>query len=155
VEPPKLEESDYVADVATTLPDYHHKTADEYGQTERARVHVHGFVAPHHLGHEATHLRARRRRRLQASLRPRRVADTPPPPCGRVPAEPVLVDIRAEGPAVLYEFDGNVADGVGFEKLEPRVVTLILAAAASISRGRSNKIKLWFLCHDPKSADAT
>ena len=37
---------------------------------------------------------------------------------------PVPVDIQAEGPSVLYEFDGYVADD-SFMQLEPRVISLI------------------------------
>jgi len=44
VEPSKVENSYYVADVATTLADYQHKTADQYGEMARARLHVYGFV---------------------------------------------------------------------------------------------------------------
>jgi hypothetical protein len=44
VEPSKVEDSYYVADVATILADYQHKTTDQYGEMERACLHVHGFV---------------------------------------------------------------------------------------------------------------
>ena len=39
-------------------------------------------------------------------------------------AGPVPVDIQAEGPWGLYEFDGHV-DDASFLKLEPRVITLV------------------------------
>ncbi|KAL8626149.1 hypothetical protein Q9189_008168 [Teloschistes chrysophthalmus] len=44
VEPSKLEESYYVADVATIVADYEHKSADQYGELRRASLHVYGFV---------------------------------------------------------------------------------------------------------------
>jgi hypothetical protein len=44
VEPSKLEESYYIADVATILADYEHKTTDQYGEIARASLHVYGFV---------------------------------------------------------------------------------------------------------------
>ena len=44
VEPSKLEDSHYIADVATILADYQHKTADQYGEMARACLHVYGFV---------------------------------------------------------------------------------------------------------------
>ncbi|GAP83692.1 putative heterokaryon incompatibility protein [Rosellinia necatrix] len=44
VELSKLEESFYIADVATVLADYQHKTADQYGELTRACLHVYGFV---------------------------------------------------------------------------------------------------------------
>jgi hypothetical protein len=34
----------YVADVATIVADYQHKTADQYGEMARACLHVYGFV---------------------------------------------------------------------------------------------------------------
>jgi len=43
----------------------------------------------------------------------------------RGPTGPVPVDIQAEGPWALYEFDGHVADDASFLKLEPRVITLV------------------------------
>lgn len=44
VEPSKVENSYYVADVATIMADYQHKTADQYGEMARACLHVYGFV---------------------------------------------------------------------------------------------------------------
>ncbi|KAI3333061.1 HET-domain-containing protein [Ustulina deusta] len=44
VEPSTLENSYHVADVTTILADYKHKTADQYGEVERAHLHVYGFV---------------------------------------------------------------------------------------------------------------
>jgi hypothetical protein len=44
VEPSTLEDSYYVADVATILADYEHKTVDQYGEMARACLHVYGFV---------------------------------------------------------------------------------------------------------------
>ncbi|MCJ1479180.1 hypothetical protein MMC13_007864 [Lambiella insularis] len=44
VEPSKMEDSYYIADVATIFADYQHKTADQYGDMARARLHVYGFV---------------------------------------------------------------------------------------------------------------
>jgi hypothetical protein len=44
VEPSKVEESYYVADVVTILADCQHKTSDQYGALARARLHVFGFV---------------------------------------------------------------------------------------------------------------
>lgn len=44
VEPSKVEDSYYIADVATTLVDYQHKTADQYGEMAKAYLHVFGFV---------------------------------------------------------------------------------------------------------------
>ena len=38
---------------------------------------------------------------------------------------PVPVDIQKDGPGVLCEFDGDVAESARFLKLEPQVVTLI------------------------------
>lgn len=43
----------------------------------------------------------------------------------RAPTGPVPVDVPAKGPWTLYEFDGDLADDAGVEKLEPGVVTLI------------------------------
>ena len=44
VEPSKMENSYYVADVATILADYQYKTADQYGEMIRACLHVYGFM---------------------------------------------------------------------------------------------------------------
>ncbi|KAI0459487.1 HET-domain-containing protein [Xylaria acuta] len=44
VEPSKVEDSFYVADVVTILADYKHKTADQYGEVAKARLHVYGYV---------------------------------------------------------------------------------------------------------------
>lgn len=44
VEPSVVDYSHYVADVAGVLADYEHKTADQYGEMERACLHVFGFV---------------------------------------------------------------------------------------------------------------
>lgn len=44
IEPSKVEECFYVADIATILADYQHKTADQYGEIARACLHVYGFV---------------------------------------------------------------------------------------------------------------
>jgi len=44
VEPSNVEDSYYIADVATILADYQHKTADQYGEMARACLHVYGFV---------------------------------------------------------------------------------------------------------------
>ena len=44
VETSKMEDSFYVADVATILVDYQHKTADQYGEMARASLHAYGFV---------------------------------------------------------------------------------------------------------------
>ncbi|MCJ1446912.1 MAG: hypothetical protein MMC23_007420 [Stictis urceolatum] len=44
VEPSKVEDSYYIADVATILFDYQHKTADQYGEMSRACLPVYGFL---------------------------------------------------------------------------------------------------------------
>ena len=44
VEPSNVEDSYYVADVATTAVDYQHRTVDQYGELATARLHVCGFV---------------------------------------------------------------------------------------------------------------
>ncbi|KAI1349571.1 HET-domain-containing protein [Xylaria sp. FL0043] len=44
IEPSKVEDSFYVADVVTTLAEYKHKTTDEYGEVAKARLHMHGYV---------------------------------------------------------------------------------------------------------------
>ncbi|KAL8797818.1 MAG: hypothetical protein Q9195_000170 [Heterodermia aff. obscurata] len=44
VEPSEVEDSYYVADLVTVLADYQHKTADQYGELTRARLHIYGFV---------------------------------------------------------------------------------------------------------------
>lgn len=44
MEPSKVEDAYYVADVATIVADYQHKTADQYGEMARACLHVYGFV---------------------------------------------------------------------------------------------------------------
>lgn len=44
VEPSTVEESHYVADVATILVNYQHRTADQYGEMAKLCLHVYGFV---------------------------------------------------------------------------------------------------------------
>lgn len=44
VEPSKIEDSFYVTDVVTIMAEYKHKTTDQYGEVEKARLHVYGYV---------------------------------------------------------------------------------------------------------------
>ena len=44
VEPSTLEDSHYIADVATIIADYQHKTVDQYGAMARASLHAYGFL---------------------------------------------------------------------------------------------------------------
>ncbi len=44
IEPSTVENSSYVADVITTVADYEHKTADQYGGLVKARLHIVGFM---------------------------------------------------------------------------------------------------------------
>jgi hypothetical protein len=44
IEPSKVEDSYYVADIATIGVDYQHKTNDQYGAVARAHLHVYGYV---------------------------------------------------------------------------------------------------------------
>lgn len=44
VEPSKVAGSHYVLDIATILPDYQHKSADQYGGLTKAHLQVYGFV---------------------------------------------------------------------------------------------------------------
>ncbi len=240
VEPSKVEDSYYVADVATITADYQHKTADQYSEMAKACLHVYGFVRritsvmeeiinepdgdayrglwqldasrkyrhlyvdgqlDHDIGHgphgfqlfgempdwfhgfapveyyclflavsqegprddrvlrglllepagaEGTfqrvgHIffRGRCALKMRYQLRPgetdedgawERLWERVAPywreveidvEMGRAPTGPVPVDVQAKGPWTLYEFDGDLADDAGFEKLEPRVVTLI------------------------------
>jgi hypothetical protein len=235
-----VEDSYYVADVATILADYQHKTADQYGEMARAYLHVYGFVrritsvmkeminepggdayrgaaqldvsrkyrhlyvdgqldrdigyGPHGFqqfgempdwfhgfepveyyclflavsqqgprdnrvlrglllepaGAEGTfrrvgHIffRSRCALKMRYQLRPgetdedgawERLWEHVAPywgevemdvEMGRAPTGTVPVDVQGKGPWTLYEFDGDLADDAGFEKLEPREVTLI------------------------------
>jgi hypothetical protein len=244
VEPSKVEDSFYVADVARIVPDYQHKTADQYGEMAKACLHVYGFVRritsvmevmnndpsvdayrsamqldasrkyrhlyvdgqlDRDIGHgpdgvqlfgempdwfhgfepveyyclflavsqedpgddrvlrglllepagaerEGTfrrvgHIffRGRCALKLRYKLRPgetdededcawERLWERVAPYWGEVemnveidgaPTGPVPVDVQGEGPWTIYDFDGDLADDAGFEKLEPGVVTLI------------------------------
>ena len=240
VEPSKLEDSYYVADVATILAAYQHKTADQYGEMARACLHVYGFVRcitsvmkemvndptgdtyrglsqlnesrnyrhlyvdgqlDRDIGYGAYGLQQfgeasdwfhgfapveyyclflavsqegprddrmlrglllepaeeegtfrrvgqiffrgrcalKMRYRLRLGKRDEhgaweRLWERVAPYWGEVetdvemarePTGPVPVDVQAEGPGTLYEFDGQVADDASFLKLEPQVITLV------------------------------
>ena len=240
IEPSKVESSYYVADVATILADYQHKTADQYGEMTRACLHVYGFVRritsvmkqmtndpggdayrsvsrldssrnyrhlyvdgqlDHDIGYGTMNFqqfgeapdwfhgfepveydclflavsqeghrddfilrglllesaeekntfrrvghiffRSRCALKMRYQLQPgitdengawEQLWELVEPYWGEVerdvelargPIGPVPANIQTEGPGVLYEFDGDVADDAGFLKLEPRLVTLI------------------------------
>ena len=240
VEPSKLEDSYYVADVATIVADYEHKTADQYGEMSSACLHVYGFVRritsvmkemvnepsgdayrglsqlnesrnyrhlyvdgqlDRDIGYGAYGLqqfgeasdwfhgfapveyyclflaisqegprddrvlrglllepaeeegtfrrvgqiffRGRCALKMRYQLRPgetdehgawERLWGLVAPywgevetdvEMGREPTGPVPVNIQAEGPSTLYQFDGHVADDASFLKLEPQVITLV------------------------------